>query len=303
MKKFILAKLGVKGLIHMLQVFIFAVICVGVHTLVVPQLIGLLPIALLMGIISIQPTSGFTKKAMSKIGTMFVLACVIVGIASSFFDNNVYVYFVVMLIALLAINFMMPQKYMVITMAIGTALFFLDTSDMAIPYWAVLLIAIVDVGFFFIIVRLIVRFVHIPVEKSIQMMMKQTMMLLQKELDTILVKKEAGKPKPLYGIFVQSQMLIREYSAGKHSDPGHVEIYQKTLASYLQAYFSLLTISELGTFRVDERVKENLASIGIEDVAFVAGGDSILTFHIQEFTKGIQGIRGSIQTLSGGGIA
>lgn len=303
MKKLILAKLGMKGLIHMLQVFIFAVVCVGVHTLIVPQLIGLLPIALLMGIISIQPTSGFTKKAMSKIGVMFVLACVIVGIASSFFDNSVYVYFVVMVIALLAINFIMPQKYMVITMAIGTALFFLDTSDMTIPYWAVLLIAIVDVGFFFIIVRLIVRFVHIPLEKSIQMMMKQTMMLLQKELNTILVKKEAGKPKPLYGIFVQSQMLIREYSAGKQSDPAHVEIYQKTLASYLQAYFSLLTISELGAYRVDEMAKGNLEAVGIEDVAFVADGDSILTFHIQEFTKGIQAIRASIQTLSGGGIA
>lgn len=286
----------------MLQVFIFAVICVGVHTLLIPQLIGLLPIALLMGIISIQPTSGFTKKAMSKIGTMFVLACVIVGIASSFFDNSVYVYFVVMVIALLAINFIMPQKYMVITMAIGTALFFLDTSDMTIPYWAVLLIAIVDVGFFFIIVRLIVRFVHIPLEKSIQMMMKQTTMLLQKELENMLVKKEAGKPKPLYGIFVQSQMLIREYSAGKQSNPAHVEIYRKTLASYLQAYFSLLTISELDGYRVDGTVKGDLQSVGIDDVAFVADGDSILTFHIKAFAEGIQEIQGSMQTLNGGGV-
>ncbi|AQY51699.1 hypothetical protein PWEIH_01440 [Listeria weihenstephanensis FSL R9-0317] len=303
MKKLILAKLGTKGLIHMLQVFIFALICVGFHTLLIPQFIGILPIALLMGIISIQPTSGFTKKAMSKIGVMFVFACVIVGISSVFFDMNVYVYFVVMVVALLVINFMIPQKYMVITMAIGTALFFLDTSDMNAPYWVVLIIMMLDVALFFIVVRLIVRFVHIPVEKSIQIMMKQTMALLQKELHTMLVKKEAGKPKPLYGIFVQSQMLIHEYGAGKQKDPAHVEIYKKTLASYLQAYFSLLTISELGEYNIDEAAKEELRTIGMDDISVVANGDPILTFHIKEFAKGIKGIRGSIETLDGGEIA
>ncbi|MBA3927156.1 hypothetical protein [Listeria rustica] len=303
MKKLILAKLGTKGLIHMLQVFIFALICVGVHTLLIPQFIGILPIALLMGIISIQPTSGFTKKAMSKIGIMFVFACVIVGTSSVFFDMNVYVYFVVMVVALLAINFMMPQKYMVITMAIGTALFFLDTSDMNAPYWVVLIIMMADVAVFFIVVRLIVRFVHIPVEKSIQMMMKQTMGLFQKELHNILVKKEGGRPKPLYGIFVQSQMLIREYAAGKQKDPAHVEIYQKALASYLQAYFSLLTISELGEYQVDETVQGALRAIGLDDIPVVSNGDAILSFHIKEFAKGMEAIRGSIQTLNGGEVA
>lgn len=85
MKKVILAKVGVKGLIHMLQVFVFAIICVAFHTLVIPKFIGLMPIALLVGIISIQPTSGFTKKAMSKIGLMFAFACIIVGLSSAFF--------------------------------------------------------------------------------------------------------------------------------------------------------------------------------------------------------------------------
>ncbi|WP_222717470.1 hypothetical protein [Listeria portnoyi] len=303
MKKLILAKLGTKGLIHMLQVFIFALICVGVHTLLIPQFIGMLPIALLMGIISIQPTSGFTRKAMPKMGLMFVIACVIVGTSSVFFDMSVYVYFVVMVVALLVINFLMPQKYMVLTMAIGTALFFLDTSGMGVPYWTVLLIMIADVGVFFIVVRLIVRFVHIPVEKSIQLMMKQTMGLLQKELHNILAKKEGGRPKPLYGIFIQSQMLIREYSADKQRDPLHVEIYQKTLASYLQAYFSLVTISELGEYEIDEAVQEELRTIGIDDVAVVPSGDAILSFHIKEFAKGIDAIRASIQTLSGGKVA
>ncbi|WP_430536324.1 hypothetical protein [Listeria rocourtiae] len=302
MKKLILAKVGMKGLIHMLQVFIFAVICVGFHTLIVPQFIGLLPMALLMGIILIQPTSGFTKKAMSKISLMFTVACIIVGFSSTFFDNSVYVYLLVMVITLLVINFIMPQKYMVITMAIGTALFFLDTSSMGVPYWIILLIALVDVGLFFFVVRLIVRLVHIPIERSIQMLMKQTMSLLQKELETILSKKEAGRPKPLYGIFVQSQMLIHEYSQGSKRNPRHVEIYQKTLAFYLQAYFSLLTISELGEYRVDETVKSELSKLGMNDVATEIGGDKVLSFHISEFTKGIEAIRENMQKLSGGGV-
>lgn len=303
MKKLVLAKVGMKGLIHMLQVFIFAIICVGFHTLILPQLIGLLPIALLMGIISLQSTSGFTKKAISKIGLMFIVACMIVGFSSTFFDNSVYVYFVVMATALLVINFIMPQKYMVITMAVGTALFFLDTSDMGIPYWAVLLIALVDVSLFFFVVRFIVRFVHIPIEKSIQIMMGQTVSLLQKELQNILLKKEPGRPKPLYGIFLQSQMLIHEYAQGRKKNPVHVEIYQKTLTFYVQAYFSLLTISELGEYRVDATVKNELSKLGMSDVATEIDGDKVLSFHINEFTKGIDAIHESIQKLNEGKVA
>ncbi|EUJ25185.1 hypothetical protein PGRAN_00600 [Listeria grandensis FSL F6-0971] len=300
MKKVILAKVGVKGLIHMLQVFVFAIICVAFHTLVIPKFIGLMPIALLVGIISIQPTSGFTKKAMSKIGLMFAFACIIVGLSSAFFDNSVYVYFVVMIIALLVINFVMPQKYMVMTMAIGTALFFLDTTGMSVPYWVVLIIAMVDVALFFVVVRLVVRFIHIPVEKTIQMMMKQTMGLFQKELHTILTKKEAGHPKPLYGIFVQSQMLIHEYTSGKKKDPKHAEIYKETLASYVRVYFSLVTISGLGHYAVGQASQEALVTIGIDDIVASSDHDAILNFHIGEFVMGMQAIRGSILELEGG---
>lgn len=300
MKKLVLAKLGIKGLIHMLQVFVFSVICVFVHTVLVPQLVGLLPIALLMGIISIQPTSGFTKKAMSKIGMMFAAACLIVGVSSTFFDTSVYVYFVVMVIALLVINFLMPQKYMVITMAVGTALFFLDTSDMSVPYWVVLIIALIDVALFFVVVRLIVHFIHIPIEKMIQMMMKQTMGLFQKELQTMLVKGEKGRPKPLYGIFVQSQMLIREYANGKNKNEGHVAIYQQTLASYLRVYFSLTTISELDQYQVSAAKAKDLASLGFQNVPVSQTEDPILTFHLGEYVEGMREIRTSLETLKGG---
>ncbi|EUJ46028.1 hypothetical protein PROCOU_11783 [Listeria rocourtiae FSL F6-920] len=46
-------------------------------------------------------------------------------------------------------------------------------------------------------------------------MMGQTVSLLQKELQNILLKKEPGRSKPLYGIFLQSQMLIHEYAQGR----------------------------------------------------------------------------------------
>ncbi|EUJ46823.1 hypothetical protein [Listeria riparia] len=300
MKKVILSKLGIKGLIHMLQVFVFSVICVFAHTVLVPQFVGLLPIALLMGIISIQPTSGFTKKAMPKIGIMFAAACFIVGISSTFFDTNVYVYFVVMVIALLIINFLMPQKYMVITMAVGTALFFLDTSDMSVPYWFVLIIALIDVAIFFVVVRLIVHFIHIPIEKMIQMMMKQTMGLFQKELQTMLIKGEKGRPKPLYGIFIQSQMLIHEYASGKNKQEAHVVVYQKVLTSYLRVYFSLTTISELNQYQVSETKAKELASLGFQKVPVSEMEDPILAFHLGEYVEGMREIRTSLETLKGG---
>ncbi|EUJ31923.1 hypothetical protein [Listeria cornellensis] len=189
MKKLILEKVGLKGLIHMLQVFIYTTICVAIHVLVIPGMIGLLPIALLMGVIAIQPTSGITKRVIPKMLFAFVLACLIGGSSSFFEEGDVYAYFAVAVIALLVINFTMPQKYMVITMAIGTALFFTERTAGSVSEWTILAVAFIDVSVFFILVRLILRYVHIPLEKTIHVMMKQTIGLFQKELQNILVKK------------------------------------------------------------------------------------------------------------------
>ncbi|EGY0167575.1 hypothetical protein JHM11_002802, partial [Listeria monocytogenes] len=116
MKKFLLDKIGARGLIQMLQAFIYASICVVVHTVIFPDLAGVLPIVVLIGIISMQPTYGITRKVIPQIALAFTLACVFVIISTYFFPINVYIYYVVMIVVILAVNFLMPQKYMVMTL-------------------------------------------------------------------------------------------------------------------------------------------------------------------------------------------
>lgn len=73
MKKFLLDKIGARGLIQMLQAFIYASICVIVHTVIFPDLAGVLPIVVLIGIISMQPTYGITRKVIPQIAIAFTL--------------------------------------------------------------------------------------------------------------------------------------------------------------------------------------------------------------------------------------
>lgn len=75
MKKFLLDKIGARGLIQMLQAFIYASICVVVHTVIFPDLAGVLPIVVLIGIISMQPTYGITRKVIPQIALAFTLEC------------------------------------------------------------------------------------------------------------------------------------------------------------------------------------------------------------------------------------
>ncbi|MBA5771181.1 hypothetical protein H3285_32585, partial [Escherichia coli] len=66
-------------------------------------------------------------------------------ISTYFFPINVYIYYVVMIVVILAVNFLMPQKYMVMTLAIGTALYFLGTDDLPMPLYAMIIVALMDV--------------------------------------------------------------------------------------------------------------------------------------------------------------
>lgn len=198
MKKFLLDKIGARGLIQMLQAFIYASICVVVHTVIFPDLAGVLPIVVLIGIISMQPTYGITRKVIPQIALAFTLACVFVIISTYFFPINVYIYYVVMIVVILAVNFLMPQKYMVMTLAIGTALYFLGTDDLPMPLYAMIIVALMDVFVFFLLVQLVVKYVHLPLEKTVQTIMKQLVGLFDKEIESVFKNNGKFIAKPLY---------------------------------------------------------------------------------------------------------
>lgn len=68
--------------------------------------------------------------------------------------------------------------------------------------------------------------------------MKQLVGLFDKEIESVFKNNGKFIAKPLYSIFVQSQMFIKEYSASKKANPRHVELYQALLPNYLQLFFS-----------------------------------------------------------------
>lgn len=303
MKKFLLDKIGARGLIQMLQVFIFASICVVVHTVIFPDLAGVLPIVVLVGVLSMQPTYAITRKALPQIALAFTFACIFVIISTFLFPINVYMYYLVIIVVLLAVNFMMPQKYMVMTLAIGTALYFLGTEDLPMPLYRMIIVALVDVFVFFILVRLVVKYVHLPLEKTIQTIMRQLMGLFEKEIESVFKDNGRFITKLLYSIFVQSQMFIKEYSTSKKANPRHVELYQNLLPNYLALFFHIQTIEDIGRAGLSAEAKQALKQINIPvsheiDEKIV---DPIVSFHVKKIVENFQTIQHGMAELSQGG--
>lgn len=303
MKKFLLDKIGARGLIQMLQAFIYASICVVVHTVIFPDLAGVLPIVVLIGIISMQPTYGITRKVIPQIALAFTLACVFVIISTYFFPINVYIYYVVMIVVILAVNFLMPQKYMVMTLAIGTALYFLGTDDLPMPLYVMIIVALIDVFVFFLLVQLVVKYVHLPLEKTVQTIMKQLVGLFDKEIESVFKNNGKFIAKPLYSIFVQSQMFIKEYSASKKANPRHVELYQALLPNYLQLFFHMQTMEDIGRVGLSEEAKQALAQINVQvsDEINAKEADPVASFHVKKFVENFQAVKVGMHELAKGG--
>lgn len=303
MKKFLLDKIGARGLIQMLQAFIYASICVIVHTVIFPDLAGVLPIVVLIGIISMQPTYGITRKVIPQIAIAFTLACAFVIISTYFFPINVYIYYFVMLIVILIVNFTMPQKYMVMTLAIGTALYFLGTEDLPMPLYVMVIVSLVDVFVFFILVRLVVRYVHLPLEKTVQTIMKQLMGLFDKEMESVFKNNGKFVSKPLYSIFVQSQMFIKEYGTSKNMNPRHVEIYQALQPNYLQLFFHMQTLEDIGRVGLSEEAKKALATINVEVSTEINAKETnpVASFHVKKFVENFLAIKKGMAELAEGG--
>ncbi|MBC2342666.1 hypothetical protein HBP38_03275 [Listeria welshimeri] len=305
MKAFLLDKVGARGLIQMLQAFIYASICVIVHTVIFPDLAGVLPIVVLIGIISMQPTYGITKKVIPQIALAFGLACLFVIISTYFFPINVYIYYVVIIIVILAVNFIMPQKYMVMTLAIGTALYFLGTENLPMPLYLMIIVALIDVFVFFLFVQLVVKYVHLPLEKTVQIMMKQLMGMFDKEVESVFSNNGKFVSKPLYSIFVQSQMFIKEYSASKKANKHHVEIYEALLPNYLQLFFHAQTMLDIGSVGLNEEAKQALNKINISLSAEINSkkSDPVASFHVKKFVENFLAIKAGMAELAEGGKA
>ncbi|MBC1576772.1 hypothetical protein HCJ21_03410 [Listeria seeligeri] len=304
MKKFLLDKVGARGLLQMIQAFIYASICVFFHTVMFPELIGILPIAILIGIIALQPTYGITKKVIPKIGLAFALACLVVIISTLLLPINIYTYYFVMIVVILAVNFIMPQKYMVMTLAIATAIYFLGVSgDEPMPLYLLAIIALFDVFLFFIIVRLVVRFVHLPLEKTIQTIMNQLTGLFNQEIESVFTKNEKFITKPLYSIFVQSQMFIKEYSAGKKANPRHVELYKDLLPCYLALFFHMQTMEDIGRAGLSEEAKQALSRLNIKVSNQINQKevDPVASFHVKKFVESFLIIKAGMAELAQGG--
>ncbi|EHY2409572.1 hypothetical protein K4A29_000216 [Listeria monocytogenes] len=299
MKKFLLDKIGARGLIQMLQAFIYASICVVVHTVIFPDLAGVLPIVVLIGIISMQPTYGITRKVIPQIALAFTLACIFVIISTYFFPINVYIYYVVMIVVILAVNFLMPQKYMVMTLAIGTALYFLGTDDLPMPLYTMIIVALMDVFVFFLLVQLVVKYVHLPLEKTVQTIMKQLVGLFDKEIESVFKNNGKFIAKPLYSIFVQSQMFIKEYSASKKANPRHVVLYQALLPNYLQLFFHMQTMEDIGRVGLSEEAKQALAQINVKvsDEINAKEANPVASFHVKKFVENFLAIKVGMKEL------
>lgn len=304
MKKFLLDKVGARGLLQMIQAFIYASICVFFHTVMFPELIGILPIAILIGIIALQPTYGITKKVIPKIGLAFALACLVVIISTLLLPINIYTYYFVMIVVILAVNFVMPQKYMVMTLAIATAIYFLGVSgDEPMPLYLLAIIALFDVFLFFIIVRLVVRFVHLPLEKTIQTIMNQLTGLFNQEIESVFTKNEKFITKPLYSIFVKSQMFIKEYSADKKANPRHVELYKDLLPCYLALFFHMQTMEDIGRAGLSEEAKQALSKLNIKVSNQINQKevDPVASFHVKKFVESFLIIKAGMAELAQGG--
>lgn len=303
MKKFLLDKIGARRLIQMLQVFIFASICVVFHTVIFPDLSGVLPIVVLIGILSMQPTYAITRKAIPKIALAFTLACVFVIASTILLPINVYIYYLVMVILILAVNFTMPQKYMVMTLAIGTALYFLGTEDLPMPLYTMVIVALIDVLIFFILVRLVVKYIHLPLEKTIQTIMKQLIGLFEKEIESVFKNNGTFVKKPLYNIFVQSQMFIKEYSASKKADPHHVKLYQDLLPSYLALFFHVQTVQDIGRAGLSAEAKQALQqmNIAVSNEINSSEADPVVSYHVKKIVENFQIIQNGMSELLQGG--
>ncbi|WP_343363350.1 hypothetical protein [Listeria seeligeri] len=304
MKKFLLDKVGARGLLQMIQAFIYASICVFFHTVMFPELIGVLPIAILIGIIALQPTYGITKKVIPKIGLAFALACFVIILSTLLLPISVYTYYFVMIVVILAVNFIMPQKYMVMTLAIATAIYFLGVSgDEPMPLYLLAIIALFDVFLFFIIVRLVVRFVHLPLEKTIQTIMNQLTGLFSQEMESVFTNNEKFITKPLYSIFVQAQMFIKEYSAGKKANPRHVELYKDLLPCYLALFFHMQTMEDIGRAGLSEEAKHALSklSIKVSNQINQKEVDPVASFHVKKFVESFLIIKAGMTELAQGG--
>ncbi|WP_271001786.1 hypothetical protein [Listeria seeligeri] len=304
MKKFLLDKVGARGLLQMIQAFIYASICVFFHTVMFPELIGVLPIAILIGIIALQPTYGITKKVIPKIGLAFALACFVIILSTLLLPISVYTYYFMMIVVILAVNFIMPQKYMVMTLAIATAIYFLGVSgDEPMPLYLLAIIALFDVFLFFIIVRLVVRFVHLPLEKTIQTIMNQLTGLFSHEIESVFTKNEKFITKPLHSIFVQAQMFIKEYSAGKKANPRHVELYKDLLPCYLALFFHMQTMEDIGRAGLSEEAKHALSKLNIKvsNQTNQKEVDPVASFHVKKFVENFLIIRAGMAELAQGG--
>ncbi|WP_099223176.1 hypothetical protein [Listeria costaricensis] len=299
MKKYLLGRIGLRAVIQILQVFVYAALCVVFHVVLFPALKPFLPIAVLVGILALQPTFGITKKVLPKIGFAFILACVVVGVASIYLPANVYTYYVVMMIVLLAINFIMPQKYMVITMAMGTAIYFLGTDDLPVSMLTVVALMIVDILFFFLIVRLVVRFIHLPLEKTIETMIKQTAGIYYQEVQTFLEKQQEVKPAQLYRLFAQTQQFLKEYQGTKHANENRAKSYQEMEKKLLACYFHIQTMEEIGRAKLSDTALESLELIRIhppkEGQTEI---DPVLSFHAERFAVLLAQIQHSIKDMS-----
>ncbi|MBF2671652.1 hypothetical protein [Listeria seeligeri] len=304
MKKFLLDNVGARGLLQMIQAFIYASICVFFHTVMFPELIGVLPIAILIGIIALQPTYGITKKVIPKIGLAFALACFVIILSTLLLPISVYTYYFVMIVVILAVNFIMPQKYMVMTLAIATAIYFLGVSgDEPMPLYLLAIIALFDVFLFFIIVRLVVRFVHLPLEKTIQTIMNQLIGLFSQEIESVFTKNEKFITKPLHSIFVQAQMFIKEYSAGKKANPHHVELYKDLLPCYLALFFHMQTMEDIGRAGLSEEAKHALSKLNIKVSNQINQKevDPVASFHVKKFVENFLIIKAGMAELAQGG--
>ncbi|WP_239256476.1 hypothetical protein [Listeria ilorinensis] len=300
MKKYLLGRISLRAIIQILQVFVYAILCVLFHVVLFPALKPFLPIALLIGILALQPTFGITKKVLPKIGFAFILACVVVGVASIYLPANVYTYYIVMMVVLLAINFIMPQKYMVITMAMGTSIYFLGTEDLPTSMVTVVTIMIVDILFFFLIVRLVVRLIHLPLERTIETMIKQTARIYYQEVQTFFEKETSVKTAKLYRLFGQTQQFLKEYQETKHADENRAKAYQQMEKKLLACYFHIQTIKEIGQMNeLSDAALESLHQIDIyPQKRPQVESNAILSFHTERFATLFAQIQRSLKEMS-----
>lgn len=86
-------------------------------------------------------------------------------------------------------------------------------------------------------------------------------------------------------------MFIKEYSASKKANPRHVELYQALLPNYLQLFFHMQTMEDIGRVGLSEEAKQALAQINVKEA------DPVASFHVKKFVENFLAVKVGMNEL------